>query len=77
MSDILIREIKSFENLVQTLLQTVKSTNDHAERLRSVEQLLERVVAATEATQHSVERNEQMMQQAWRAYAEMNQKQSK
>lgn len=61
MADLQVLEIKTLEGLVKTLIQTSKSIDGNTERLRSVENLLERVVA-------SQERNEEMMAKAWESY---------
>lgn len=57
-------EIKNLEGLTQTLIQTVKSVDQSLERLRSIEQLMERVAASNDEISRNMKQMTDMYNQA-------------
>jgi hypothetical protein len=50
MTDLVVAELKTLEKIVQSHIQSSKSMEGSLERLRNIEQLLERVAIASEAS---------------------------
>lgn len=66
--DNLIAQMKNLESLLQSLLQSQKMTDGHLERLKSIEQLLERTAGAVEMLERSNQRLLEVMEKAWQSY---------
>lgn len=67
MSDQIVH-LKNVESLLQNLINSQKLTEGHLERLKSIEQLLERIAGAAERLEDSNQKTAMMMEKAWRSY---------
>ena len=65
------------DQLLQTILQTLKNIETHVERLHSIENLLENVRGDIQRTAHSNTKIESMTNRAWQAYDDINNKTNK